>query len=230
MLNDMSFNSSGDGVTAPRKPGDVRDGADVRPVDPSERRRHEILRAASKVIAQKGYHATNIADIARELGAGHGTFYRYFRNKRDIAERVVERTVDQVVQAVVVEEEPESADTAEQFTEQIRRLGQRIFQLFIDDPELAQVFFFEAVAIDREMTARMRELTEVFAEVTARYLRNGVRKGFLRPDLDVETVAYALNGMVWAGATRLLGSADPDRERERWVAAVTGLVCAGVLA
>ena len=43
-------------------------------VDLVEYRRRQILQAAEKVFSEKGYHQTNIADIARELKIGHGTF------------------------------------------------------------------------------------------------------------------------------------------------------------
>jgi len=43
------------------------------------------LDASERIFAEKGYHATGIANIATELGIGHGTFYRYFKSKHDIA-------------------------------------------------------------------------------------------------------------------------------------------------
>ena len=61
----------------------------------SQRKRHElreeIVDAAFAEFAERGYHDTGIADIARRLGIGHGTFYRYFENKRDILDHVVTR-------------------------------------------------------------------------------------------------------------------------------------------
>ena len=48
------------------------------------RRRAQISGAARKVFAEKGYHSAQIADIARELEIGHGTVYRYFKDKRAV--------------------------------------------------------------------------------------------------------------------------------------------------
>src|SRR5215831_20353585 len=44
-------------------------------------RRNQILDAATKVFADKGFHATTIKDIAREAGIADGTIYIYFENK-----------------------------------------------------------------------------------------------------------------------------------------------------
>src|SRR5439155_25545011 len=44
-------------------------------------RRNQILDAATKVFAEKGFHPTTIKDIAREAGIADGTVYNYFENK-----------------------------------------------------------------------------------------------------------------------------------------------------
>jgi AcrR family transcriptional regulator len=46
-----------------------------------EARRDQILKAASKVFATKGFHSTTIRDIAKEAGIADGTIYNYFENK-----------------------------------------------------------------------------------------------------------------------------------------------------
>jgi AcrR family transcriptional regulator len=47
-----------------------------------QRRREQIISAARKVFAQKGYRCTKTEDIAAALGVGKGTLYRYFEDKR----------------------------------------------------------------------------------------------------------------------------------------------------
>ncbi len=44
-------------------------------------RRNQILEAAAKVFAEKGFHPTTIKDIAREAGIADGTIYNYFESK-----------------------------------------------------------------------------------------------------------------------------------------------------
>lgn len=47
-------------------------------------RRGEILEAATKVFAEKGYDRTRMADIAEQAGITKGTIYLYFTNKEDV--------------------------------------------------------------------------------------------------------------------------------------------------
>jgi len=49
-----------------------------------EQTRVDLLEAAERVIACKGYHNTRIADIATEADVGLGTFYLHFKTKNEI--------------------------------------------------------------------------------------------------------------------------------------------------
>ncbi|NSW55466.1 MAG: TetR/AcrR family transcriptional regulator [Armatimonadetes bacterium] len=47
-------------------------------------RRCQIIQAAARAFARKGYHATTVKDIAAEADLSPGTLYLYFPGKRDI--------------------------------------------------------------------------------------------------------------------------------------------------
>ena len=51
-------------------------------------RRQQILDAAVRVFARKGFHLARVADIAREAGVAYGLVYHYFRNKEDLLEAI----------------------------------------------------------------------------------------------------------------------------------------------
>jgi AcrR family transcriptional regulator len=46
--------------------------------------REEILAAACRVIVRRGFHATRIADIAREAGTSSGTVHYHFETKEEV--------------------------------------------------------------------------------------------------------------------------------------------------
>jgi AcrR family transcriptional regulator len=50
-------------------------------IDLQLRRRREILAVAARQFAQRGYEATDVQQVANELGIGTGTVYRYFPSK-----------------------------------------------------------------------------------------------------------------------------------------------------
>jgi AcrR family transcriptional regulator len=49
--------------------------------DAKLQRRDEIMAAAKKVFARSGFHATTIADIAKEADLAYGSVYQYFDSK-----------------------------------------------------------------------------------------------------------------------------------------------------
>ncbi|HEV2173083.1 MAG TPA: helix-turn-helix domain-containing protein, partial [Nitrospira sp.] len=55
-----------------------------------EKTRVDLLAAAERVIAAKGYHQTRIADIAAEADVGLGTFYLHFKTKNEIFIELIE--------------------------------------------------------------------------------------------------------------------------------------------
>lgn len=49
-----------------------------------DERREQILKAALKVFALRGFAATKVGDIAAEAGLSHGLVYHYFKSKEEI--------------------------------------------------------------------------------------------------------------------------------------------------
>ena len=207
--------------------------AEARSLSRAERKkielRREIIDAAFECFAERGYHGTAVADIAARVGVGHGTFYRYFENKRDILVYLVGLTVGRIQEALGAED-PTAPDTLEEYRAQAERIGAALFDVFVSEPDSARLYFVEALAADRELTDQMLAAQELFAELGARYLRNGVEKGYLRADLDVATTARAINGMIFAGALLVPTTGDPAGERDRWIASITSLMFQGIAA
>ncbi|MFN2465538.1 MAG: TetR/AcrR family transcriptional regulator [Candidatus Dormibacteria bacterium] len=60
----------------------------VRSLAPStprgEATRQRVLEAAEQVFGAKGYHGASVTEITRAAGVAQGTFYLYFRGKKEI--------------------------------------------------------------------------------------------------------------------------------------------------
>lgn len=175
--------------------------------------RREIIDAAFDCFADLGYHATGISDIAAKLGIGHGTFYRYFQNKRDIVDHVIDDLVARIVTALTAENAPDAVSTLDAYREQTARIGDALAQIFGEDPRVPRLLLFEAAGIDKAMAARVLDFFELATELTAAYLSHGVELGYLRADLDIENSARAINGMILASAIASLRDPDPDEQR-----------------
>lgn len=177
----------------------------------AEKRREEILEVAEKIFAEKGYHATGIADIAAALGLGHGTFYRYFKNKHDIALAVFDRLLGRVGQ-ITSTEDPTSATSLEAYRAQARRLVDRWLSLVEEHPHLMRFLHEQTVTVD---PTRLGTMVELVVEYTTRFLENGKERGFLRETLDVRATSELIVALILDGTRRALSDADPSVTRRR---------------
>ena len=60
-----------------------------------DRRRREILEATWQLIADRGYHAVRVADIASVCGTSTGTIHYYFPGKQDVLTEALRHCVQQ---------------------------------------------------------------------------------------------------------------------------------------
>lgn len=73
-----------------RPPKDLRDQV----------RRNQIVTAARACMVRHGFHAATMAEIATEAKMSVGQIYRYFPSKEAIVHAIVERIVDQRIEAI----------------------------------------------------------------------------------------------------------------------------------
>lgn len=195
----------------------------VSRVERADSRREEILDASERVFAKKGYHATGIADIAEELGMGHGTFYRYFKNKHDIAVNVFDRITLRFAK-IGLADDPESSNTLDEYRAQVRQILSKWLALGSEEPHVLRFFHEHAATIDM---ARMAMLVEQYVVFTQRFLANGVAKGFLRTNLDTRATAEMLVALMFEGTKRALLAPDAEACR-RWCEAGMAMMFDGI--
>lgn len=176
--------------------------------------RGEIIDAAFDCFADRGYHATGIADIAARLGIGHGTFYRYFDNKRNIVDHVIDDLVQRIGAALSAENAPDAVSTLQDYRAQSARIGESLARIFTADPRVPRLLLFEAPGIDRAMAERILDFFEMTTTLTAAYLSHGVELGYLHADLDIDNTARAINGMIVASAISSLRRPDAEHQRQ----------------
>ncbi|TGK30333.1 TetR/AcrR family transcriptional regulator [Leptospira yasudae] len=197
--------------------------------DKIQARREEILDAALDIFSVKGYHAAGIADIAGKLDIGHGTCYRYFKNKLDILHALLDR-VQNGLSEVISRQSPDKSNALEEYRSQIGEIGVGLFELFGKDTRIGQVFFFETQGIDETVTVKTRKIYELSARVTELYLINGVKKGFLRKNLDTDIASKAINSMMFEGIRQSISRKSNRDYATRWMKAVPDLMLDGMRA
>lgn len=61
----------------------------------TEKRKEQILKAAGKCFAKKGFHKSSMADICKLAGLSPGTVYHYFRSKDDMILHFAQQELDE---------------------------------------------------------------------------------------------------------------------------------------
>lgn len=207
------------------------DGAPSRLVDRQRAKRSELIKeevidAALAEFAERGYHQTSIAHIAERLGSGHSMFYRYFTNKRDILAHVVGRTNERVV-ASLGYTLPESLDSLGEFQDFAVKLGVAFVGIIADDPRVARLMLMQSIGVDRAMTEQFISGFDFGAGALGALLQDGIDKGYIRGDIDVQAVAESIVAIPFG--IMLRHGHQPDRQvLEARVQATADLVCRGI--
>ncbi len=188
----------------------------------TDRRREQILNGATRVFAEKGYHEAGIADIATDLGIGHGTFYRYFTNKKDIVDQAVEWATRQIADTLL-HEDPSASTTPAEHRAQIERIYLRLFMLQDQHPHLIRFLFRQA-----SDPATLTQAHDGFLGYAARFVRNGMEKGYLRPDIDVDVASQAMVAVMFDVMRRSSTSTVPVEMRQRWMSTGARMMLEGL--
>ncbi len=64
--------------------------------------REKIVRAATTLFTEKGYHQTNALQIAAAADVATGTFYSYFNNKKEVFAEIIERIFRNISEKVLL--------------------------------------------------------------------------------------------------------------------------------
>ena len=186
-------------------------------------RRGELLRAAVRVFAGKGFAAARVGDIAAEAGVAHGLLYHYFRSKDDVLDEIFRRTWSNLaaeLQRIEAVGPPLAG--------QLRLFAQVYLGSWLETPDLIRVLVRE-VARSADVVARVGELEAVFAPLE-RIVSAGKERGEVRGDVDVRFATFAIYGALEEILTGyVLGRLPDGREDvERAVGAVVDVVSAGL--
>ncbi len=105
-----------------------------------EEKRRAILKAATKVFAQKGYTGTRVGDIAREAGIAYGLIYHYFENKEDILNSLFQGTWNLTLKVL-----EGIADEGGSLRDKLRKIAGFFFEAWKLEPDTVEVVVLEVI-------------------------------------------------------------------------------------
>jgi AcrR family transcriptional regulator len=193
-------------------------------------RKRELVEAAYNVFCTKGYRTAAVADIVRETGVSHGTFYNYYDSKRHILDDVLDYAVESIIESVVREDQPHEATSFDELAGQFRAMLGRLLTLVEEKPGLVQFTMLDTPAIDDELVKRLLNLISSFGMLATAYLDNGVRRGFLPAGLDTKIAGEGLLSLMLYSVVPTLRGPMAEPERTRHIEALVGFAFDGLAA
>jgi AcrR family transcriptional regulator len=152
-------------------------------------KRRQLLDAAVRVFARKGYHASRVGDIAEEAGVAHGLLYHYFKSKDEVLEAVFHENWSLLQMRIAsVEETDESA------ADQLRHIAAIVLRTWLHLPDVVTVVIRE-FGRSPELADRIGELAQPI-EVIQRTIERGIERGEFRSDIDPQFAATVVYGSI----------------------------------
>ncbi len=172
-----------------------------------QRKRREIIEAATRLFSEKGYGGTTTRDIADAVDIGESTLYNYFENKRDILLAIITETgflFDDVIG-------------------QVKRLDNR--QALVELYEKAFNVFISRIAFTRTLLAQAwmdNEILESFvtyrlghiAGLIQALIQKEIDEGVFRPIDPAQGARMAIGMFLGAMVPVLRGTEPPPTPAE----------------
>ena len=189
-----------------------------------EEKRRQILDAAVRVFAHKGFHTSRVGDIAEEAGVAHGLLYHYFESKDQLLEAVFHENWTVLLDRIRSVEE-----TDEPAAEQLRHVALIILRTWRHEPDVVRVVVRE-IARSPEVQQRIGELAEPIGSIR-RIIERGQARGELRHDLDPQLTATIFYGGIDALLTGWVLGTRPDGDEAIAAAeqTIASLLIAGIV-
>ena len=153
--------------------------------------KNRLLLAARTLFAEKGYDATDIADITRAAKTSHSQFLKYYSGKEELRTEILEQQWSELTKAIIL------AIAGIRLPIEQLKLALNMFVSFLEnDPEFRAILLLEQTASrNREgvvTSPEFRRFTSVLGEIV-----NAIEAdGGMLPDINPQALRAALVGAV----------------------------------
>lgn len=144
--------------------------------------RADVVEAAGRLFARRGYHGTSMRDLGKELGLLGSSLYSHVESKQDLLVEVVEEGARlfgaSAERALALGGTPR---------ERLQALIAGHVDVVLDNLDVARTFLNEARMLDAGHRRRILEARDHYERVFRQVLAEGAGEGSFRPGLDPKT-------------------------------------------
>ena len=156
-------------------------------------RKSQILAAATRVFANKGFERATISDIARQARVSEGLIYNYFKNKADLLVQIPFQLVQPAFHEL---QRAAGAPTADQPSPPtlLGFIARNMVSVVTQNPDIIRVLIATLPSMSAPLRAKYFD--QVPLPLLEEYIRKQQAAGVFRHDLDPALTARLFPGMM----------------------------------
>ncbi|NLI68739.1 MAG: TetR/AcrR family transcriptional regulator [Bacilli bacterium] len=151
----------------------------------------QIIQAALEVIAENGYHASQVSKIAKKANVADGTIYLYFKNKEDILISVFRERMGQFIHKI-----KNAIEDKETASEKLLTLIQMHYAQLTESPYLAKVTQLELRQSKPELRREINKVLKSYLDVIDSIIEHGIKEKEIRDDIHPRLMRQMIFGTI----------------------------------
>ncbi|SER89261.1 transcriptional regulator, TetR family [Psychrobacillus sp. OK032] len=151
----------------------------------------QIIDAAIIVIAENGYHQSQVSKIAKQAGVADGTIYLYFKNKEDILISVFEEKME-----VFAENLKQIIEIDASASEKLFKMIENHFSVLASDHHLATVTQLELRQSNLALRLRINAILKNYLVLLDTILKEGIENEEFEQKIDIRLARQMIFGTI----------------------------------
>ncbi|MFJ7826993.1 TetR/AcrR family transcriptional regulator [Psychrobacillus sp. NPDC096623] len=151
----------------------------------------QIIDAAIIVIAENGYHQSQVSKIAKQAGVADGTIYLYFKNKEEILVSVFEEKME-----IFADNLKEIIQQDISCSEKLYKMIENHFTVLSSDHHLATVTQLELRQANLALRLRINAVLRSYLLLLDTILKEGIEQGEFDHTIDIRLARQMVFGTI----------------------------------
>ncbi len=154
-------------------------------------KKEKIIKAAIKVISEKGFFKATISSIAKEANVADGTIYTYFKNKEDMLIQSFEYVLEIILEGI-----KEELNSEFDCFKKIKIIINGHLNFMEQHPDLANFLQIQLRQSKREIRMKIREIMKGYYKIIGKILKEAINEGSIRNDVNFKIIGHMIFGTV----------------------------------
>ena len=185
-----------------------------------EQREADIIDAATGLFADEGFHGTSTRKIAAAAGVSEGTLFHYFSTKNALLLAILDEFYERLTASART-----VTDEVMGTRERLLLLAKNHLRALMENQALMMRLIQVYLAVDRNYykdyrNSPIHEFNYRYTRVFDNVIREGMERGYIRPDLELSAMRDLFFGGLEYGMRTLMGRKYNNNQVAAYVEAI----------